>query len=1049
MKKQLLLITLTLLTTYSQLLKGQSSSYNYHRVVTATSENGTGLSKDIYYNQHGLLEEEISHGIGPNKQDWITYTSYNSTFQISKVWLPYISKTYVNSKFPPPQAWLSGKDYYSAKEYPYTLQTYENSPLRRPIQAFGPGSPWHTNNKAVETLQGGNGPEHPCRIFTSTDQRGVVNIQTTGLYPDGELSVVRTKDEDGKCQYTFTNKQGQTVMTRQTYHTDTLDTYSVYDNYGNLRAVLPPSATVSLSIDSICTEAHQTLQKYAYLYKYDYRNRCIAKKLPGCDWLTYIYDQGDRLIFTQDGEQRKKKEFGIQFSDPFGRTVIKGTYRGNINSTNYVNQQIYAELTPDSINTCYGYTLHGLSIENIDVTHVDYYDTYAYKSCNPGFTPELDYVADSLYDKRNGNDSEQLTFRGLLTGSMISILGNKQKLYSSHYYDFRKRPIQIRSKLLDNHTVVMKSTFGFTGETIDCQEEYDNTTILRKHFTYDHANRLKEELQTTTGMDTIRFSYVYDDLGRLKETTRSNKTHSFTTRQTYNIRNWLTSISDPQFSQTLHYTDSIGTPCYNGNISAMTWCTDSITTRGYTFAYDDLNRMINALYGEGSNLDTNTGHFNEQITGYDKQGNILGLKRHGQTSETEFGVIDSLTFSYNGNQLQAVNDSVITPAYANGFEFKDGAKLETEYVYDTNGNLTQDLNKKITDIQYNCLNLPNRIQFEDGNSISYLYDADGMKLRTIHIIDGDTLTTDYCDNAIYENGILDKLLTNQGFITLSDTVYHYFLQDYQRNNRVIAGQKGNIEEVNHYYPLGGIFANSSSIQPYKYNGKELDRKNGLDWYDYGARMYDANIGRWHTVDPMSEKYFGISPYAYCMNNPIKFIDPNGKWVVGTDGKRVTYNTQTGWSKNASKDVQRVGNSLLKTETGTKQLNSMLGYNEKISITVSSDVKKNGKIFTMGINNRKKVKETKDGKVTVEEHQITIYEGSIQEAIKEKSGVKDYAGLDLEDAIGAVAGHESGHTEKENTKQALENSNDQTTTKHDLEKRPNEIEKKIIDELNKK
>ena len=79
---------------------------------------------------------------------------------------------------------------------------------------------------------------------------------------------------------------------------------------------------------------------------------------------------------------------------------------------------------------------------------------------------------------------------------------------------------------------------------------------------------------------------------------------------------------------------------------------------------------------------------------------------------------------------------------------------------------------------------------------------------------------------------------------------------------------------------GGLVSTSfpaRAVQPYKYNGKELDRKDGLDWYDYGARYYDAALGRWHVVDPMSEKYYGVSPYLYCVNNPILLVDPNGMW----------------------------------------------------------------------------------------------------------------------------------------------------------------------------
>ena len=92
---------------------------------------------------------------------------------------------------------------------------------------------------------------------------------------------------------------------------------------------------------------------------------------------------------------------------------------------------------------------------------------------------------------------------------------------------------------------------------------------------------------------------------------------------------------------------------------------------------------------------------------------------------------------------------------------------------------------------------------------------------------------------------------------------------------MIADENGNIEEVNHYYPFGGTFASTPSVQPYKYNGKELDRKGGLGWYDYGARMYDAALGRWHAVDRFSEKYYSMSPYQYAANNPVNIVDING------------------------------------------------------------------------------------------------------------------------------------------------------------------------------
>ena len=124
-------------------------------------------------------------------------------------------------------------------------------------------------------------------------------------------------------------------------------------------------------------------------------------------------------------------------------------------------------------------------------------------------------------------------------------------------------------------------------------------------------------------------------------------------------------------------------------------------------------------------------------------------------------------------------------------------------------------------------------------------------------------------------------MTEEGYITFSGAtpVYHYYLKDHQGNNRVVLNQNGTVEQVNHYYPFGGLMGESTAggVQPYKYNGKELDRMHGLNLFDYGARHYDAAIGRWFTVDPLAEKYYGISPYAYVANNPVRFIDPNGMW----------------------------------------------------------------------------------------------------------------------------------------------------------------------------
>ena len=412
-------------------------------------------------------------------------------------------------------------------------------------------------------------------------------------------------------------------------------------------------------------------------------------------------------------------------------------------------------------------------------------------------------------------------------------------------------------------------------------------------YSYDHADRLLKVEHTLGGAKVTLAAYAYDNLGRLQ----SKSLHgSDADRQAYayNVRGWLTGISGTKFTQNLYYNTGNGPAKYNGSISSMTWKAGTASTvRGYKFTYDGLNRMLNATYGETAGISTNANRFSENVTGYDKNGNIKSLQRYGQTGASAYGLLDNLTFTLNGNQLSRVDDAVSTAAYGTNTAFVNGASAAGEYAYDVNGNLTKDLNKGITDIQYNVLNLPSTVSFSDGSTITYTYGADGTKLRTVHKIGSTTTTTDYCGNVIYENGTQKLLLTEEGYINLTGTQqYHYYLKDHQGNNRVVINQSGTVEETNHYYPFGGVFGTTGNTQPYKYNGKEFDTKKGLNWYDYGARYYDAALGRFTTVDPSSENYYAFNPYSYCVNNPIKYIDPDGKdfiiWYKDSNGKQAYF-----------------------------------------------------------------------------------------------------------------------------------------------------------------
>ena len=477
-------------------------------------------------------------------------------------------------------------------------------------------------------------------------------------------------------------------------------------------------------------------------------------------------------------------------------------------------------------------------------------------------------------------------------------------------------------------------------------------------YTYDHADRISK-VQHSLGSTAITlYDATYDNFGRLL-TKQYHGTSTNKLTYTYNLRSWLTGISGTRFTQNLYYNTGVGTAKYNGSISSITWKSgNESTVRGYKFTYDGLDRMLNATYGETASISTNANRFSENVTGYDKNGNIKSLQRYGQTGASAYGLLDNLTYTLTGNQLSCVEDAVSTAAYGTNTAFVNGASAAGEYAYDVNGNLTKDLNKGIADIQYNVLNLPSTVSFSDGSTITYTYGADGTKLRTVHKIGSTTTTTDYCGNVIYENGTQKLLLTEEGYINLAGTQqYHYYLKDHQGNNRVVINQSGTVEETNHYYPFGGVFATAGNTQPYKYNGKEFDTKKGLNWYDYGARHYDTALGRFTTNDRFAEKYYSMSPYQYGANSPVVNIDVNGDsirictetqsfghtWISVGEGSNMTvysYGRYNGTNKGPDRSSNSLGN-------GSGVLLKLMGdeakaYNDKkaaggMSVFVVTDV----------------------------------------------------------------------------------------------------------------
>ena len=812
------------LLCYALTTAAQDASHNYVRTRSMLDETGGKyLDKVEYYDGLGRPFQTVLKKVTASNSNLVTLQEYDVAGRAVNSWLPIVS----SAEYVAPAAFKSSAPgNYGNDSRPYGQPVYEASPLNRTVKEYGPGAAWHGGHSVnTDYLANSTANAQLNCINYSVSSAGA--LTSNGSYASGQLSVVKTTDEDLNVSYTFTDKMGHVVLTRQMKGSETHDTYYVYDDKGNLCFVLQPMYQSSANLD-----------QYAFQYKYDGRNRCIWKKLPGAGYVEMVYDNADRLVFSQDGNQRALSTGNWMYYkyDGLNRLTEQGTCTNKVTTSG----------------------------TNVLVQH--FYDSYAFRS-QAGFNNS------NFPDDASGNG------KGALTASVATVLGSSNKIYTAYYYDIKGRVAKtVQSNLLGGYDVTA-TVYTFTDKPATVTHTHTAsgkpTRTEMYTYSYDHADRLLKVEHTLGGTKITLADYAYDNLGRLQ----SKSLHGSATNKltyAYNVRSWLTGISGSKFTQNLYYNTGNGTAKYNGSISSMTWkAGNESTIRGYKFTYDGLSRLMNATYGETAGINTNTNRFSENVTAYDKNGNIKTLQRYGQTAASSYGLIDNLTFTLGGNLLSRVDDAAAASAYNGGFEFKDGVKQANEYTYDSNGNLTKDLNKGISNISYNCLNLPSAVTFSDGSTIVYTYAADGAKLKTVHKIGGTTTTTDYCGNVIYENGVQKLLLTEEGYVTLSDGKYHYYLKDHQGNNRVVINQSGTVEEANHYYPFGGVFASSGNVQPYKYNGKEYDGKKGLNWYDYGARHYDAALGRFTTNDRFSEKYHSLSPYQYGANNPVNTIDING------------------------------------------------------------------------------------------------------------------------------------------------------------------------------
>ena len=397
-------------------------------------------------------------------------------------------------------------------------------------------------------------------------------------------------------------------------------------------------------------------------------------------------------------------------------------------------------------------------------------------------------------------------------------------------------------------------------------------------YTYAGSAQQTKHVHTTNGKQDVveEYDYAYDHVGRLVKTT------------------YCVNGSDKRELSVVDY-DNYGRILLE-NIMGK----DEVL-----YDYNAQNMLTDSGYNEGDRLNDWQGNYDESLS-YDKMGNVQSLLRSGLLDDGSYGLIDNLSYSYHGNQLLKVDDAANGPYYQGAFHFVDGADEAVEYEYDANGNMVRDLNKCISSISYDLNNQPRKIEYNDGRNASYVYDAEGNKLSVSYNltamssaqpqmpvmqssdvasanVSNGQKTIEYCGNIIYD-GDETMILNDVGYALYNkdnNLSFHYYLKDHLGNNRVVVSEDGKIEQVNDYYPTGALMASSKGgdTQRFKFNGKELDRTNGLNRYDYGARNYDAEIVVWDGVDKLCEKYSPFTPYGYCSGNPMRFYDEKGQEII--------------------------------------------------------------------------------------------------------------------------------------------------------------------------
>lgn len=747
-----------------------------------------------YVDGYGRPVQSVTKQASPALKDMVDMHVYDSWGREVQRHLPFTS-TFTQSgdvtndgnyKPTAPQQQLAFNQglYPGENNYYYAQTSFENSPLNRPLNSYAPGTNWVGSSRGVSTQYLVNTLTDNVRIWTVSTTQGALPSAATG-YGAGQLFKSIAVDEQGNQTVQYQDKEGHTVLTKVqntaaadngtgSGHAGWLCTYYVYDDYGNLRYVITPQ--VVGYIDGSWSFSQQLADELCIRYEYDIKNRVIIQKNPGAGEKWMVYDQRNRLVMSQDANQRAAQKWQYFQYDNLDRPVATGLMSDPVNYSNLPFHHTNAANSIAYPNTG-SYTTELLS--------QSYYDNYSWVG-GTGLGSSLDQsnTSNTAYFYTPSNTSfpypqaivQSAMTRGMITGSKTEVLGSNgaQYLHTVSFYDSKGRIIQTQGTNITGGVDKATTQYSWTGLTLRILDQHAKSGVnAQTHLsvtkrTYDHGGRLltvTKTMSSTISPITVNSpektiaTYTYNEAGQhVNKTLGTHPTTGNpleTMAYAYNLRGWLTGINKnyTQAGSTSNYfgmemaydktaatagTTSFSSPAYNGNMAGLIWKSkgDGVS-RKYDFAYDKASRLTAGSFLQntsGSAWDNSYIDYSVLSTTYSGNSNITSLYQNGFVLGGGSN-IDELSYNYEqggaSNKLKNVIDNANIPNSKVGDFHYAGSKIvsQTDYLYDGNGNKTSDYNKSISSITYNLLNLPRVVTITGKGTITYTYDAAGNKLK--------------------------------------------------------------------------------------------------------------------------------------------------------------------------------------------------------------------------------------------------------------------------------------------------------------------------------